>query len=105
MGGALIAEYEDVMGRDNLWKTCGLSATERDELLDIFLSKCDWIKVYFAWRPNLRDDADNHIVELAVAGQANAIVTRNVRDLRSGELRFPGIGILTPRQLLQEFET
>jgi hypothetical protein len=42
------------------------------------------------------------IVELAVAGQADYLVTRNVRDLRGGELRFPYISVVTPTQLLKE---
>jgi len=37
-------------------------------------------RIYFLWRPNLRDEADNHLVELAVAGGAQAVVTRNKRD-------------------------
>ena len=41
-------------------------------------------------------------MELAVAGQANYLVTRNVRDLRSGELKFPHILVVTPTQLLKE---
>lgn len=57
---------------------------------------------YYAWRPNLRDESDNHVVELAVAGAASAIVTRNVRDFQIGaELKFPGLDILTPVQLLR----
>ena len=59
--------------------------------------------MYFAWRPNLPDEADNHLVELAVAGRAAAVVTRNVRDLAKGELRFPGIRTLTPEQCLEAF--
>jgi hypothetical protein len=35
----------------------------------------------FLWRPNLPDEADNHVIELAVAGGASAVVTNNVRDL------------------------
>jgi predicted nucleic acid-binding protein len=61
-----------------------------------------WTRIYYAWRPNLRDEADNHLIELAVAGQARFIVTRNVRDLRKGELRFPQIAVVTPAQLLKE---
>lgn len=58
-------------------------------MLNIFLASCTWTRIYFGWRPNLRDEADNHLVELAVAGGAGYIVTRNVRDLVSMELKFP----------------
>ena len=68
-----------------------------------FLAVCRWTEVYFAWRPNLPDDADDHLVELAVTGRAAAVVTRYVRDLARGELRFPGIRILPPEPCLEVF--
>lgn len=102
MGAALMAEYEDVLQREALFRACRLNASERDELLDIFLSCCEWTRVYYLWRPNLQDEADNHLVELAVAGAANCLVTRNLRDLRAMELRFPGLRVVAPEDLLQE---
>ena len=45
------------------------------------------------------DEADNHVVELAVAGGATAIVTRNVRDFARMELRFARLAVLDPREL------
>jgi hypothetical protein len=38
--------------------------------------------VYFLWRPNLPDEADNHLIELALAGAAQTIVTHNLNDLQ-----------------------
>jgi uncharacterized protein len=102
MGTALLAEYEDVLGRPSLWSKCRLSAVEREELLDIFLASCSWTRIYFGWRPNLRDEGDNHLVELAVAGGAGCIVTRNIRDLMSMELKFPALAVRTPEQFLKE---
>jgi hypothetical protein len=43
------------------------------------------------WRPSLRDEGDNHVPELAVAGGVPAIVANNVSDFRSSDLRFPGV--------------
>ncbi|MCC6532468.1 MAG: putative toxin-antitoxin system toxin component, PIN family [Burkholderiales bacterium] len=103
MGAALFAEYEDVLSREALWKNSLVSASEREALLDGFLSVCRWTEVFFAWRPNLPDEADNHLVELAVAGNATAIVTRNIRHLVTGELRFPTLRILTPEQCLEVY--
>jgi putative PIN family toxin of toxin-antitoxin system len=102
MAAALLAEYEALLARESLWRTSRLQRSEREEFLNIFLSRCRWTRIYYAWRPNLRDEADNHLIELAVAGQARFIVTRNVRDLRKGELRFPQIAVVTPAQLLKE---
>lgn len=102
MGTALLMEYEDVLGRADLFANCRLSVAERNELFDIFLARCRWTRIYFGWRPNLPDEADNHLVELAVAGGANHIVTRNVRDLRAQQLKFPGLSVTTPGQFLKE---
>ena len=46
------------------------------------------------------DEADNHILELAMAGNAAAIVTKNIKDFKGGQLLFPKINILKPEQLL-----
>ena len=102
MGHALFAEYEDVLSRASLFANSRLNAAERDELFDIFSAHCEWIRVYYQWRPNLRDEADNHLMELAVAGNARYVVTRNIRDIASGELLFPQVRIVTPAQLLKE---
>ncbi len=103
MGTALFSEYEDVFSRESLWQNALLNVRERGEVFDGFLNACRWVEVFFAWRPNLPDEADNHLIELAVAGNALAIVTRNVRDLPRGELRFPSQPVLTPEQCLEAF--
>jgi putative PIN family toxin of toxin-antitoxin system len=102
MGMALFNEYEDVLGRSKLFSSSRLAAGERAELLDIFLATCEWVKVYYLWRPNLPDDGDNHLVELAVAGGADFIVTRNLRDLRRMELKFPALRVVSPTEFLKE---
>lgn len=102
IGAALLAEYEDVLGRDELMEGSRLTRSEREELFDIFVARCEWTRVYFAWRPNLPDEADNHLVELAVAGAAGFIVSRNLRDLVRGELRFPGLRCMDPATFLKE---
>lgn len=103
LGPALLAEYEDVLSRSELFVNSVLSADEREELFDGLLSRCRWVEVYFAWRPNLPDEADNHLIELAVGAQADAIVTRNLKDVARGELKFPSLKVLTPEQCLEVF--
>jgi uncharacterized protein len=105
MGNALFAEYEDVLGRASLFKACRLSVKERSELLDIFLSYCQWVKVYYQWRPNLCDEGDNHLIELAVAGGAEFLVNRNLKDLQSGQLKFPQVQFLSPHSFLKKVQT
>jgi predicted nucleic acid-binding protein len=102
MGNTLFTEFEAVLNRTPLFAKSRLTAVEREELFNIFLSTCEWTKVYFQWRPNLRDESDNHLIELAVAAIASFVVTRNVREFAASQLLFPQILILTPEQILKE---
>ena len=103
-GVALFCEYEALLSRDNLFAKCALSHKEREAVLAALLRQARWIEIYYAWRPNLQDEGDNHLIELAVASGAHAIVTRNVRDLKNAELLFPDTKILTPKQCLEVFK-
>ena len=103
LGPALLAEYDDVLGRASLFADSVLSSRERGEVFDDSLNRCRWVEVFYAWRPNLPDEADNHLIELGVAAQADVIVTRNLRDVARGELKFPSLRVMTPEQCLEVF--
>ncbi|MEA5449495.1 putative toxin-antitoxin system toxin component, PIN family [Leptolyngbya sp. CCNP1308] len=100
MGNALFSEYEAVIGRDYILDRCRLTKIEIDTLFQAFISVCKWTFIYYTWRPNLKDEADNHLIELAVAGNAQIIATQNIRDFQNAELLFPDLQILTPADLL-----
>lgn len=102
IGQALFVEYEAALAKDELFMKCVLTKRERGELVDSFLSVCRWTRIYYGWRPNVRDETDNHVVELAVAGSAQAIVTKNLRDFMGMELRFEGLRIVAPDHLIKE---
>jgi predicted nucleic acid-binding protein len=102
MGDKLFSEYESVMSRSSLFATCPLSPIKRAELWTGFANVCEWVNVSYLWRPNLPDEGDNHVFELAVAGGAAAIVTQNVRYFKRAELRFPEVEILTPGQFIRK---
>ena len=102
MAAALFAESEDVLGRSGLFQGCRLTQDERETLLDAYVARCRWTRIYFGWRPNLTDEGDNHLIELAVAGGAGSIVTRNIRDFERAELRFPYLRFRTPEAFLEE---
>ena len=102
MGNALFAEYEEVINRDEIKQRCPLSDREKTNFLAAFMSVCQWVKVYYLWRPNLLDEADNHLIELAVAGNVEIIVTRNLNDLTRSQLLFPKISILKPEEVLKD---
>jgi uncharacterized protein len=100
MGYKLFLEFLDLFQRPGLFAKSPVTLADRETLLYGFLATCRWVEIYFIWRPNLPDEADNHVLELAVAGGARALITHNVSDFR-GELRFPGVKILTPAEYLK----
>jgi uncharacterized protein len=101
LGVTLFIEYEDALGRDALMKKCPLTPRDMLVLLEAFLAVCEWVKVYYLWRPNLPDEGDNHLIELAVAGAAEAIITNSTDDVNGGDLHFPKTRIVTPKQFNQ----
>ena len=105
LGQALHTEYWDVLTRPQLIAQSRLSTVDQLALFDAFVTCCRWVDVYFRWRPNLPDEGDNHLMELAVAGQAEWLVTQNVRDFVGAELRFPGTRITQPEAFLKEYAT
>ena len=94
-------EYEDVLSRDELFAGAPIGPVERAALLDAVLGVSRWINVAFLWRPNLPDESDNHLIELAVAGNAEWIVTGNIRDVAAGELVFDSFHVVTPGDWLK----
>ena len=97
----LFTEYEDVLSRPESHARCPLSEAEQSALFDAFIAKTRMVEVYFSWRPNLRDEGDNLVVELAVAASPCDIVTHNLRDFANAELKFPSVKVLTPAQWLK----
>ena len=99
-GNALWLEYEDLLGRA-VWTNITTSE-ERLQVLAALAQVGRWVDIYYGWRPNLPDEADNHLIELAIAGGAAAIITHNVRDIRRGELLLNGLQVLTPADYLEK---
>ena len=99
-GNALWLEYEDLLGRP-VW-TDATTSQERVQILAALAKVGRWVSIYYGWRPNLPDEADNHLIELAIAGGAAAIITHNVRDVRRGELLLNGLRVLTPAEYLEK---
>lgn len=98
---ALFLEYEAVSNRRKIKELCPLTETEVNELLAAFFSVCEWVQIHYLWRPNLNDESDNFLIELAVAGNANSIITNNLKDLRNAELQFEGLKVLAPEEYLR----
>ena len=99
-GNALWLEYQDVLSRP-VWADL-TTPQERLQVLAALAQAGRWVPVYYRWRPNLPDEGDNHLIELAVAGAAQAVVTHNVRDIARGQLVWKDLQVLTPAECLEK---
>ena len=94
----LVLEYEAATKR-NL-KSLGLSASDRGAVIDYVCQVAEHYKVYYLWRPFLKDPSDDMVLELAASSNASSIVTYNRTDFK-GVDQF-GIKVQTPKQFLQQ---
>jgi len=85
----------------NFFQHSKLTAGEREELFAAFLSVTQWVPIYYTWRPNLSDEADIHIVDLAIADNAEYIITQNTRDFTSMDLKFPSLKLASAAEFMQ----
>ena len=93
----LLFEYEDVLKRKKL--NLGLTSQQIEIILDNLCDLSEYQKIYFLWRPYLRDPKDDHVLEVAVASKTQIIVTHNIKDFKGVE-KF-GIKAIPPGKLLE----
>lgn len=98
---ALFLEYEDVLKRASQLAASGLLASDIDAILNELAGTIEPVHTHYQWRPQLRDPADEMVLEAAANAQAHAIVTYNLRDF--GPAKFFGIPLLNPEQTFQHF--
>lgn len=97
---ALLVEYEAVLKRPEHLHATNLTATQIDVFLDGLTHLFVPVTPHFLWRPLLKDPNDEMIVEAAVNGQAQVIVTFNTRHFGNAAHRF-GIEVLKPGEFLR----
>ena len=95
----LAIEYESVCRKYEHRLAAGLSDRQVDIFLDAALAMCEPVETHFLWRPQLRDPNDEMVLEAAVNGRADGLVTFNRRDFGTAPERF-GVAILLPREAL-----
>ncbi len=98
---ALFLEYEAQCRLATHRRASGLSVEEIEIFLDGLVRLAEPVETFFRWRPQLRDPGDEMVLEAAVNGRAEAIVTFNRRDYGEGPARF-GIEVLTPGEALRK---
>jgi putative PIN family toxin of toxin-antitoxin system len=94
---ALVTEYEAVLKRGITL----LSAEEIDNVIDFICAMAVRDKIFYLWRPVLKDPGDDFVLELAVKANAT-IVTWNVSDFKRAA-QFE-VAVLTPREFLATLE-
>ena len=92
----LVLEYEQVALRTS-WRKKP-SSHQISNIIDYICSTGYKHKIHFLWRPRAKDPKDDMVLEVAVAGQCDSIVTFNKKDFAEAE-SF-GISLLTPQELL-----
>lgn len=98
---ALFLEYEAVLKRAEQRLIHGFSEADTDVFLGAFASLSEGVDLSFKWRPQLSDPNDELVLEAAINGQADALVTHNIKDFLKAAQRFQ-LRLLTPAQLLKE---
>jgi putative PIN family toxin of toxin-antitoxin system len=96
----LIAEYREVLPREEHLRATGLDAAAVDRFLAAYVGIADEVSVHYLWRPNLPDENDNFVLEIAIAASPCTIVTHNIRDFRQAERRFAGVQVARPAEIL-----
>lgn len=99
----LLIEYEAVMTRAEHLKAAGLSVADVAVLLDAIAAVAEPVRLAYLWRPTLPDADDDMVLEAAVNGRADIIVTFNLRDFGPSAEQF-GIAILPPGEAVKRLE-
>ena len=98
----LFLEYESVLNREEILDLIDSTKDEIAMILDALLSIARESEPYYLWRPNLQDEADNFILEIAITTSA-ILITKNIKDFISGDLKFPNLIIMTPEQFCKQY--
>ena len=99
----LVVEYEATCSLPEHQLAAGLNEKEVGQYLDALAGLVDPVETHFLWRPRLRDPADEMVLEAAVNGRVDAIVTFNHRDYGTTPKDF-GIEILKPFEALKRLK-
>lgn len=97
----LMIEYEAVLTRQEHLEASGLRSEDVNEMLDALSVIATPVYLRFLWRPQLTDPADEMVLETAVNGAADVLVTFNLKHFGRSASVF-GIRTLLPRDAWME---
>ena len=96
----LLLEYEAKCKEFEHLEASGLTEGDVDAVLNVLVASAEYVEASYRWRPQLRDAKDEMVLETAVNGRADALVTFNERDFVAVTPRF-GLELFGPRELLR----
>lgn len=97
---ALWLEYEAVLKRAHIRLRHGISPDNLDVLLDTLAAHVEPVHLNYLWRPQLRDQNDEMVLETALNGSADALVTFNIKDFTDAASRFT-LKLVTPAECVK----
>lgn len=100
----LAFEYEAVCSHPRQRIASGLDESEVGIFISALCAVAEPVTARFLWRPQLKDPADEMVLETAINGQADGLVTFNQRDFGDVPARF-GITLFSPREALKRILT
>lgn len=98
----LFLEYEAVLTRPEHLLAFRLPAEAVLGFLDYLAGLIAPVRLHYLWRPQLTDIADEMVLETAINGRADCIVTFNAGHFAPAS-RF-GVEIVTPAELLRRLK-
>ena len=96
----LILEYEAVL-KNKLNRTI-FTDSDIEDFINYLCKVGIKTKLFYLWRPYLKDPFDDHVLEVTIQSNASTIVTYNKRDFKEAEKL--GIKILTPKEFLETLQ-
>jgi putative PIN family toxin of toxin-antitoxin system len=84
----LVIEYEAVLTRPEQLETSNASTADVESILDALVAVAEPVRLSFRWRPILNDPGDDMVLETAVNGAADVLVTFNRRHFRDALQAF-----------------
>lgn len=96
----LLLEYEAVLKRPEHLVPGQRTQVMVDAFLDAFCLHAEPVHLHYMWRPQTRDAADDMVLETALNGQADALVSLNTADFAKAATCFQ-LNLLTPGAFYQ----
>jgi putative PIN family toxin of toxin-antitoxin system len=103
LSNSVFCEYEDVLTRSTSLQAFELTKQDVTKFLRYIAFIGEKFEPYFLFRPNLKDEADNMFVELAIVSHSQYLVTSNIKDYKSSSLILDNFQLLTPANFAKQW--